>query len=336
VARRRKRPARRSYTFVCRACRISLHDGVDYTWCPRCSGEVDWVDPRYHVWLCPPCDLIVNQRAMADKACPNCSGVLAHLSGPLPSSEIPGSRARIALAQRAGIALLVVQAVFALLDPDGFPYLGPLLVFAQLGGVVAIAALLAGSRELRSLVGYHGTRIIHGIEHATANVLEERGLEVENGQTTDGMFVLDIQHDGRQYEQLESTVGDAAADAISRLRFGDRKLAYDAGCSTSRLLALALLAFAIIAAGVVALVLGMPAGLAYALTIGAALVVWAIRQHAGIAAQRWLTVSTDFTSAIVTRVDKRISADGRTLTAIVMIDVIPRAIDIDAIAPVPL
>jgi hypothetical protein len=323
---------------VCRTCRIALHDGVEYQWCPRCNGEVDWVDHRYHVWSCEPCDLVVNKRARVD-ACPHCSGPLAHLSAPVEPAEVSTrGRGSMSTAMRnVGIALIVLQAVFAVLDPDGFPYLAPVLLFAQLAGLVTVAVVLSASRELRALATDRATRIVHGIEHATMNVLEERGVPCFAGQTTTGMFVIEIRHDGRHYETLETTVRDAATDAISRIRFGDRKLAYDTRCGTSLLVAYALLAFAIVAAGIAALAAGMAAGHAYVITVAAAALGWLARQRAGLAAQRWLTVSTDFSSALVTRVDKRISADGDTLTAIVMIDVIPRAVDeVDAVAPVPM
>jgi hypothetical protein len=320
---------------VCRTCRITLNDGVEYQWCPRCNGEVDWIDHRYHVWFCPPCDLVVNQRIAPD-ACPNCSEALSHIAGPIATSAIPPKRPLVSAMRTLGLALLFVQAVFALLDPDAFPYLGPLLVFAQLAGVVVIAATLYGSREFRAIAADRSTRVVHGLEHATANVLEERGVAVQSGVTTTGMFILELEHDGKLYEHLETTVGDAAADAISRIRFGEHGLAYHRRCGTSLLVAMALLAFAIVAAGVVGLVLGWPSGLVYALSVGAGFAVMAVRDRAGLLAQRLLTVSTSFSSAIVTRVDKRISADGNTLTAIVMIDVIPRAVEVDAVAPIPM
>ena len=31
-------------TFACRTCQLVLHDGVDYTWCPKCNGTVDWIE----------------------------------------------------------------------------------------------------------------------------------------------------------------------------------------------------------------------------------------------------------------------------------------------------
>ncbi len=333
------RPRGRPYTFACRLCRIVLRDGVDYTWCPRCGSEVDWIDGRYRVLTCAPCDLVVNKRVIDHDMCLNCASPLLAISGPL-GAEPPAAEPRPLrqMTRRVGLALLVVQAIFALLDPEAFPYLGPLLVFAQLAAFLVVGWLLVNSSELRALSGYHATRVIHGLEHATAKVLEERGLTIWGGETHHGMFTLDLPHEGRTYEDLETTVRDAASDAISRIRFGERTLAFDRRCGTSLLVGYALLAVAVVGAGLSALIAGTPTGIAFALTVGAAFLSRAIARPAGLAAQRWLTVSTDFASAVVTHVEKRVSSDGNRLTAIVMIDVIPklRETDVDAVAPIPL
>src|SRR6185295_10696256 len=139
-----------------------------------------------------------------------------------------------------------------------------------------LSILLLSSRELAALASDRSARIIHGIEHATANVLEERGLPVLGGQTTHGMFTIDIAHDGKHYEGLETTVGEAATDAISRLRFGERHLAYDRRCGTSRMVGWALLAFAIVAAGIAGMALDVPIGTTFAFTVGAGLLARAI------------------------------------------------------------
>ncbi len=323
-------------TFACRTCQLVLHDGVDYTWCPKCNGTVDWIDGRFHVWTCATCDLLVNKKFVPNDACPNCNDPLAHISGPLPADQVTPAPSMFSTARKLLIALLVMQAIFAVFDPDAFPYLGPLLVFCQIAAVGMIARLVGGSRELRALAGDRSTRIIHGLEHATANVLEERGLQILRGQTTDGMFTLDIVHDGKHYEGLETTVADATADAVSRIRFGERDLAFDPRCGTSQLVAATLLGLAIVGAGIAGLALDVPAGTTFAFTVAAGLAARVLARSAGLAAQRWLTVSIDFASAVVTRVDTRISSDGEVVTAVVMIDVIPRAVDISAVAPVPL
>ncbi|MBA2541618.1 MAG: hypothetical protein H0V17_18385 [Deltaproteobacteria bacterium] len=333
---RRLRPRGRPYTFACRVCRITLRDGVDYTWCPRCGGEVDWIDGRYSVHTCTTCDLLANKR-LPDDACPNCAGDLDFISGPLgPDQQPSAKRPTFELMKLSGAAFLVIQALFALLDPDGFPYLAPLLVVAQLIAVAAVAWFAATSGELRDVAGYHQTRVIHGIEHATAKVLAERGLEARSGQTTHGLFTLDFEHDGTSYENLEAMVRDAASDAISRIRFGEHTLAYHERCGTSFLVGRAVLTLTIAAIGLAALIVGLPIGYTFALTVGGAFGAIAFARPVGIAAQRWITVSTDFASAVVTRVDKRVSADGDRLIAIVMIDVIPKIRDVDAVAPITL
>jgi Zn finger protein HypA/HybF involved in hydrogenase expression len=339
---RQVRPRGRPYTFACRDCRITLHDGVDYTWCPRCGKEVDWIDGRYRVLTCQPCDLLVNKRVVEHDRCPNCTEPLTSISGPLRPDEQPKAAPRPlwVMTRRVGLAIVLVQAVLAFLDPEAFPYLGPLLVFAQLAGFLIIAAMVVGSAELRAISTYHTTRVIHGLEHATVAVLEERGVHVRAGQTSHGMFALELDHDGTLYENLETTVRDATTDAISRIRFGEHTLAYHRQCGTSMLVGIALLGLAIVGVGIAALILGAPSGLTFAFSVMAAFAVRAIHHPIGFAAQRWLTVSTNFASAVVTHVEKRVSSDGHTLTAIVMIDVVPkpraRSSEVDAVAPIPM
>ena len=332
------RPPGGSMTFACTTCRIVLHDGVEYTWCPRCSGEVDWVDGRCHVWICEPCGVLVDGPAES-RPCSTCYAELALLSGPVVY-DVPASQPRSvgSLARASLAAVLVVQSVFALFDPLGFPYLAPLLVMLQLLAVLAIGVLCLGSRELRELATDRTTRIIHGLEHATATVLEERGIRVPSARTHHGMFMLDIPHDGRTWEQLEPTVRTATEDAISRIRFGERALAYNVHCGTSYLVAFALLALAIVGAGLVAFAFEVPSGITFAATVAAGLVARLAARPAGLFAQRWLTVSTDFASAIVLRVDRHVDMGGATIHAAVLVDVIPRARSFgsDAVAPVPL
>ncbi len=339
---RQVRPRGRPYTFACRDCKITLHDGVDYTWCPRCGNEVDWIDGRYRVLTCTPCDLLVNKRVVEHDLCPNCILPLTSISGPLRTDDQPTAAPRPlwVMTRRIGLALILVQAALALLDPDAFPYLGPLLVFAQLAGCLLVAWMVAGSGEIRALASYHATRVIHGLEHATAKVLEERGVPVGSGQTSHGMFALEVRHDGTLYESFETTVRDAATDAITRIRFGEHTLAYDRRCGTNYLVGLSLLALAIVGVGLAASILGVPSGLTFGASVIAVFAARLVARPVGLAAQRWLTVSTNFSSAVVTHVEKRVSSDGDTLTAIVMIDVIPkprtRSSDVDAVSPIPM
>ncbi len=335
------RPRGRPYTFACRVCRIVLRDGVDYTWCPRCNSEVDWIDGRYRVLTCEPCDLLINKRLVGNEPCPNCSGPLTPISGPL-KPDAPPERVHSPLwrmARFTGLALLVVQAVLGILDPDGFPYLAWILVLMQFGALIIVGGMLIVSRELQAIATYHATRVIHGLEHATMSVLVERGFTIIRGQTSHGMFTIDLEHDGTSYEHLETSVRDAATDAITRIRFGETRLAYHRQCGTSLLVGVGLLALAIVGAGVAAIILDVPSGLTFAFTVAAMFAARALSVPAGLAAQRWFTVSTSFTSAVVTHVEKRVSSSGGTLTAIVMIDVIPKpraSDDVDAVAPVPL
>jgi hypothetical protein len=330
----RQRPRRRSLTFVCRKCRLVLADGVDYTWCPTCMGEVDWLDGRFPAWTCDPCDLLVNTRSVPREECPNCSRPLVLISKPLEDrGPLLGSL------RGAGWAIfvmfLVAFAVLALIDPDAYPFLLSVMVTLWLGTSIVFGRRLATSPEFRALMSYHPTRVIHAIEHATAAVLGERGFRVARGQTAHGMFTLELAGAREHYEQLSTIVEDAAADAISRLRFGERELAADPRCVTSRNAAITLLTLAIVTAGALAIAYGVAVPIVFAISVAATIGAQYLVTRTAVFAQRALT-ATKFASATVTRVDTRASADGSTLSAIVMIDVVPSAADVSAVAPVPM
>src|SRR5688500_15873627 len=108
------RPRGGALTFACSACRMVLADGVDYTWCPRCDGELDRVDARQHVWMCDTCRVPVNGSAVAP-ACDRCERPLVLLSAPVRTSPTTAASplGAKAIAMRVLAVLLVVQAVFA-------------------------------------------------------------------------------------------------------------------------------------------------------------------------------------------------------------------------------
>ncbi|HEU0029052.1 MAG TPA: DUF6391 domain-containing protein [Kofleriaceae bacterium] len=325
------RPRGGSYTYACVACQIALHDGVEYAWCPRCGGAVDWIDGRSHVWICTPCDRVVAGAAVA-APCTSCARALTHVSGPVVVDAGRGTSIESAL--RTMFAIVIgLQTVFAVLDPDGFPYLARVLWALQLVALGYLVVIAVSSRELRALASDRTARVIHGLEHATANVLAERGIPVRGGLTGHGMFALELAHDPRTFEALETTIRLATEDAISRIRFGERRLALHDRCGTSVIVAMLLVALAVFGVGVVGLVLGVPVGLRFAFTVLTAGGAYALARPIGRLAQRGLTVSTEFSSAVVLDVVKEISATGDQVRIAVTLDVIPRARGAAAVAP---
>lgn len=315
---RTARPPGRAYTFACIRCLLVYRDGVDYATCLRCTGAVDWIDDRSTVWACRRCETIAD----GDQACSSCQSPLTRLAGPAGThtSLQPPSVSR--MAGYAFIAFLVVQTLFALFDPGAFPYLAQILVIAQVLGLVVIAGIVVFSRDVRSLLDQR-TRILHGLEHATIAVLAERGIHVRSGVTHTGEFLLWLDHDGRTW-QRSAEIRIAARDAIVRVMSGEHALAYSPQCGTSYLVAICLYAIGVVVAGAVAAALGAPLGITWAVTVAAGLAARAIARPAGMAAQRWLTVSTDIASARVTDTDCRPLPDGDRLLVVVAVEVTPR------------
>ncbi len=315
------RPRGGAYTFACARCLLVYRDGVDYTTCLRCAAEVDWIDDRLPVQVCQRCEVIAS--GDGEGACTACQGTLVRLAGPGPARTPGDPLSAGRMARYAFATFLVVQTLFALFDPGAFPYLAHLLVIAQVLGLVVIAWIVIVSRDVRSLFDQR-TRIIHGLEHATIAVLAERGIPVRSGITHTGEFHLSLEHDGRIW-QRSAEIRIAARDAIVRVMSGEHALAYTPQCGTSYLVAICLYAIAIAVAGLTAFVLGAPLGITWAVTVAAALAARALARRAGMAAQRWLTVSTDIASARVTDMDCRPSSDGDRLLVVVAVEVTPRA-----------
>src|SRR5262245_11505621 len=138
----------RAYTFVCTRCQLLLDDGVDYTACPKCDAPVTWID-----------------RA-------GCRGTPDE--GPRPVST--GSL-DLRTAQRHVLGLLLlVQAALAVLAPHDFAYLKLWLVIAQIAALLVVILTLVLAPDLRALAKDRRTRILHGLEHATINILLARGF----------------------------------------------------------------------------------------------------------------------------------------------------------------
>lgn len=316
------RPQGGAYVFACTRCLLLYRDGVDYERCVRCDGDVDWVDERYPALACRRCDVFFNALAYT-KCCGECDANLVMLAA--VRRVRPAPRPFPSVTAMAGYALttfLVVQSLFALVDPHAFPYLAPILVVVQLFGLCVVAWIILFGRDVRGLFDQR-TRIIHGLEHATIAILRARGIPVRSGVTYKGRFLLRIDNDGRTWER-EAAVGDAARDAIRRVIAGEHALAYSVNCGTSYLVAICLFGLAVVGAGLGARLLGAPLGIMWAATVGAALAARAVARRAGLAMQRWLTVSTDIARATVTGVERTVTSDGDRILAVVAIDVEPR------------
>lgn len=276
------------YTFVCVACEVVLDDGVDYSWCPACGGEVK------------------------------------RTAGPArPEAPARGPTLR-GMTRASLVVVVVVQAILALVMPDAFPYLKTWLVLAQIAAVVVVLLTFALARDIRALARDKCTRILHGLEHATINLLLERGFPVRSGCTYDGEFVIRIDHDGRSWDRFIE-IRDTARDAIIRIVSGEHALAYSAHCGTSWLVGFCLLALAIVASGATALALSVPTGIAFAGTAAAILIARAAKRPLGLWVQHWLTVSTDLLVASVKDMDRAVTPDGNTMLVTIAMDVKPRA-----------
>ncbi|CAN5637948.1 hypothetical protein BH11MYX1_BH11MYX1_37290 [soil metagenome] len=257
----------RPFTFWCEVCELELANGVDYSACPKCGGTVQWID-----------------------------------LGPMPISVMP-SLARMTRVMFAG--LVATQIAFALLDPERFAYLEPMLLVAQLAALIAVGSVVIGMPTLRGLLTEH-VRIIHGMEHATAGVLEECGVVVRSGQAYEHHFELCVESGAH----TERDVRSAATVAIRRVSGGEHALVYSVRCGTSMLAGWLMAALAIGIIGIVGFVYAVPVGYELA---GTVLLVALARRGAiplGLFAQRAWTVSANLASARVGEVTRRTSADG--------------------------
>ncbi len=273
----------RSFTFWCSACDLELDDGVDYTSCPRCQGPIVWSDHP----------------------------LATHVEVPTPlqmSAVLLG-------------VLVVVQSIFAVLDPHGFAYLRPLLVVLWIGALPGTLLAIAFVPALSALLDER-TRVIHGLEHATIAVLAERGLAVSHGVTLPGMFDLALRNDGRSWDRAPM-IRAAVADAIRRVSAGERALVYTDRCGTSYVVGILLTCLALSAAGAVAFAYGIPHGYAFAGTVVTLALARLASRGLGLLAQRLLSVSARTATATVGAIEPAVSPDGNFIYYVVHISVAP-------------
>jgi hypothetical protein len=219
---------------------------------------------------------------------------------PPRESAVPSPRA---MTRTSLYALVAVQAIFAVAAPHDFAYLRTVLVVAQLGAAGAVVLAIAFGRDVRALLTER-VRILHGLEHATAAVLEEQG----DGAKT-----------------AEPDIEAAATAAIARVQAGERSLVYSPRCGTSFLVGWLLVATAVASVGAIALAMHLAHGYAFALTVVLVAVARRVHERIGLAAQRAVTVSGSFASARVVKVSREVSARGDEVTYWVHVEVEPVA-----------
>ncbi|HEX8114379.1 MAG TPA: DUF6391 domain-containing protein [Kofleriaceae bacterium] len=196
--------------------------------------------------------------------------------------------------------------------------MAPLLLVAVIAAGYFLVAVVASLGELRHLVRDRRTRVIHGLEHACARLLERQGHTVIAGQTHPGFFELEVVNDGRA---SAVAVEQATTEAIARIAAGERALALDPRCGTSLLVGAISVSALLVAATIAGLVAGIARGPLILGTAVAALLVWCGARRLGLLVQRALTVSTSFAAARGHRIARMPSASGDTAMFLVYVQV---------------
>jgi hypothetical protein len=173
-----------------------------------------------------------------------------------------------------------------------------LLAPIALGGAVvwSFGAVLG---ELRALARDRRTRVIHGLEHATAHLLTRDGYSVLGGQTYGGRFELHIESTAgsRPGVPTPKHLRHVVETAAQRILDGETELALHPSCGTSAVVAVLFVSLLVLAAAGI----GFFAHLTPTVLIGVvgavvALLMFAVRPL-GLLVQRLLTVSTSFVEA---------------------------------------
>jgi hypothetical protein len=288
------RPVGAPRSFECTRCQLRVWDGVDYSWCPRCSANVSWIDPALtHVFN--------------DESPRKSSASHAGMAGGLAA----GIGATI-----MGVCKLIQLGVLAL-DPVGRIYAAPLLLVLIVGAVFALGALVATIGQFRDLVRDRVTRVAHGLEHACIALLERAGHKAHEGQTKNNAFVVEIANDGRATNDF---VRATTEEAIARVAAGQRHLAFTPKCGTSLLVKVVLASMVVIGATIGFALFGVCLPIVLG-TILAALVATLLSRPLGLLAQRAWTVSTEFSSVSVRLVDSEATADGSRMCFVVALNV---------------
>jgi hypothetical protein len=258
---------------LCRACDLLLDDGVEYRFCPACDLAVDRVGPpRFE----EPAEETPPHRPDA---------IFTRVVGALwVSSLVPVSM----MALNAEFRLQVLATV------------GPFVLLPVALSVLFLKVFFESWPELRKLLGSRDVRIVHGLEHATLRVLEERGHTIHGGRTTGESFEIDV-----DYRVGAKQVRRAFREAVRRIRRGEWSLAYDRRCGTSLLVGLLLASLAGVALGVLGLFTTLTPSVVVVLLVAVAVVMILGVAPFGLLAQLLFTVSTRFGKAGLHRVVRR-------------------------------
>jgi hypothetical protein len=275
----------RAYSFWCDACEVELSDGVDYTTCPRCGGEVRSID----------------------------IGTSSQTTTAFPTVDV--------MARWLFVAVIAVQTALALVAPHDFPYLRVMLVVAQVAAAVATVMGFVLVPAMRGLLTER-VRILHGLEHATIAVLAERDIFIARGLTYDRMFELELpsEYGAHTNEEMIATACDAA---IARVKGGEHALVFTKDCGTSLVVGWLLVALAIAGVGALALAYDVATGYAFAGTVALFALARRLTGPLGLFAQRAFTVSPHFASARVRTIHREVTSNGGRVIYTVCVDVEP-------------
>lgn len=310
------RPAHAPPSFLCNRCDLLLFDGVHYQLCPRCNLRVDWVDLARPVWACPTCFRMLNSDVDAVPECPACHRALRRLrtaerpakptarrrNGTPPPEVVVGLGMALA-APLLSLSLHRDLSWFALA-------VAPALVLTPVAlATLALRSLVDAWSELREVRSDRRIRALHGLEHATAHLLERQGQHLLGGRTHSRGFRLGAGADLSGAGGALAVVRAAAEEAIARLRAGEERLAFHPRCGSTWLVGVGLAAIGTLCFAAVGLAgaLSLPAMVAVALA-GIAVPTLLVRPL-GLLLQRVATVEPRFAAATVTGV-QRVALEG--------------------------
>jgi hypothetical protein len=202
----------------------------------------------------------------------------------------------------------------------GWVVVGVAMVFAA----ITLVRVVHEYRHIAALVRHPRLRIVHGLEHATVNVLAKQcDLDEIGGLSWPNAFQLELAKE-RDPVEVETLVRAAIEEAIARVATGEHALVYSPRCSTSAAAGKLVLSIATLGAGAFAWTLSLSLGLTIVALLAALDAATTLNRFLGILAQRWFTVSTAFSSATVQWVHATRVRDEKLLVD-VRIDVEPAA-----------
>jgi hypothetical protein len=176
-----------------------------------------------------------------------------------------------------------------------WPLLGLYVVLS-----VWVYRMWSKSQWMLALARDRGTRVAHGLEHATIAVLEELGANGLYGFTFDDRCFVVGMEAGQHHDA--ASVHDAAECAIRRVRAGEHRLTVHRLCSTTRVIP----AFLLWLTYVISLAVTLATSGFIPVFVASATIVLRIAvacsTSLGLLAQQWFTVSTAFESARVVQV----------------------------------